>query len=169
MNQAVADRVGDAGLANRRVPGGRRQLTGDERGRAFTAIFDDLEEVAAFGIGERRQEPIVDGEQIELGEFREEPRVGPIAATDRELVQQARRPHVGRREAVPTGALDKRRREPAFPDPRRPRDQQIVVVANPRAGAETQDDVARQAARGGEIDVLEATPDSGASRGAGVA
>jgi hypothetical protein len=30
MDQAVADRIGDAGLPNRRVPRGRRQLAGDK-------------------------------------------------------------------------------------------------------------------------------------------
>ena len=42
-----------------------------------------------------------------------------------------------------------------LPIPVGPADQQIVMLANPGAGAETQDDVAGQPARRGEIDVLE--------------
>jgi hypothetical protein len=141
MNQAIADGVGDARLANGRMPCGRRQLTGNQGGPPLTPIFDHLEEITAFGIGERRQEPIIDRQQIELRQFGQEPRIRSIAATDGELVQQARRPHVGRREAMPTSALDKGSGQPAFPDPGRPRDQEIVVIANPRAGTETQDDV----------------------------
>jgi hypothetical protein len=60
-DQAVADGVGDTGFADRRVPRRRRQLSRDQRGRALTAMFDDLEEVTAFGIGERGEQPIVDG------------------------------------------------------------------------------------------------------------
>ena len=41
--------------------------------RAFTAILDDLEQVAPLGVGQRRQQPIVDGEEIELGESGEQP------------------------------------------------------------------------------------------------
>ena len=131
MDQAVADRIGDAGLANGGVPRGRRQLAGDERRGAFAAIFDDLQQVAAFGIGERREQPIIDREEIELGEFREEPRIRSVAATDGEFVQQARRAHVGGGEAVATRALHEGRRQPRFPDPGRAGDQQIVVIADP--------------------------------------
>ena len=146
MNQAVADGVGDAGFANRGMPRRRWQLTGDERGPPLTPIFDDLEEVTTFGIGERRQEPIVDREQIEFGHFGEQPRIRPIAATDRELMQQARRAHVGRREAVPARALHKRGRQPAFPDAGGTRDQEIVMIANPGAGAETECQRSRETA-----------------------
>lgn len=99
MNQAVADRIGNARLADRRMPCRGRQLAGDERGPSFTPIFDDLEEVTPFGIGERREQPIINRQQIELGDFREEPGIGSIAATDGEFVEQARRPHIGGREA----------------------------------------------------------------------
>src|SRR5262249_2123540 len=92
------------------------QLAGNERGSSFTPIFDHLQEVAALGIRERCQEPIVDSEEIELGQLREQPRIRAIAATDGEFVQQARRPHVGGGEAVPACALDKRTGQPAFPD-----------------------------------------------------
>ena len=64
MNQPIADRVGDSWLADRGVPGRRRELTGDERRDAFAPIFDDFQEVAAFGFGERGQEPVVNREQL---------------------------------------------------------------------------------------------------------
>ena len=111
-------------------------------GRRWTAISTASLLVPAFGIGERRQEPIVDREQIELGQFREQPRIRPIAATDGQVVQETRRAHVGGREAVPARTLDKRGRQPAFPDARRSRDQEIVLIANPRAGAEAEDRLA---------------------------
>ena len=119
MDQAVADRIGDAGLPNRRVPGGRRQLAGDESRRAFAPIFNDLQQVTAFRIGERREEPIIDREEIELGVFRQKPGIRSVAATDGELVQEPRRPDVGGREAMATGALHERRRQPRLPDPGR--------------------------------------------------
>lgn len=75
MDQAVADGVGDTGFADRRVPRRRRQLTRDQRGRALAAIFDDLEEVTTLGVGERGEQPIVNGQEIELGKTGEQPRV----------------------------------------------------------------------------------------------
>ena len=74
----------------------------------FAAIFDDLQQVAPFGIGERREQPIVDREQIELGEFGQQPGIRSVAATDGEFVQQPRRADVGRGEAVATRALRRR-------------------------------------------------------------
>ena len=70
MDQAIADRIGDAGLANRGVPRGRRELAGDQRRGAFAAILDHLQQIAPFGIGQRREQPIIDREEIELGVFR---------------------------------------------------------------------------------------------------
>jgi hypothetical protein len=55
------------------MPRGRRQLTRDKGRGALAAVFDHLEQVASLGIRQRRQEPVVDGEQIELGQAREQP------------------------------------------------------------------------------------------------
>ena len=51
MDHAVADRIRDAGLANRGVPRRRRELTGDQRRGPFASIFNDLQQVTAFRIG----------------------------------------------------------------------------------------------------------------------
>ena len=66
MDHPVADRIRDAGLANRGVPRRRRELAGDQRRAPLTPIFNDLQQVAAFRIGERREQPIIDREEIEL-------------------------------------------------------------------------------------------------------
>ena len=50
----------------------------------------------------RGAHPVVDGEQVELGEAGEEPSVGAVAATDGELVQQARHPDVAGGESTAT-------------------------------------------------------------------
>lgn len=136
VDEAIADRVGDAGLADRGMPGGRRPLARDEGGGAFAAVFDDFQEIAAFGIGERGEQLVVDRQEIEFGEPGEETRIRAVPATDRQVVEQPRRAHVGRREAMATRALDEGRREPGLPDPRRAGDQESVVVTDPRAGAQ---------------------------------
>jgi pimeloyl-ACP methyl ester carboxylesterase len=53
------------------------------------------------------------------------------------------------------GILDKGRREPRLADARRARDEQIVVLADPRAGAETEHDLAHEPAGRREVDVFE--------------
>lgn len=87
MDQSIANRIGDAGFANGRVPGGRRELARNQGRGPFASIFEDLEEVAPLGIGERGEQPIVDGEQIELGELRERAAIGSVATTDGEAME----------------------------------------------------------------------------------
>ena len=110
MDQPIADGIRDAGLANRRVPRGRRQLAGDQRRGPFASIFNDLQQVTAFRIGERGEQPIIDREEIELGVFCQEPGIRSVAATDGEFVHESRRADVGGGEAVATGALHEGRR-----------------------------------------------------------
>ena len=80
MQQSVAQRVGVVRVADAGVPVGDRELAGDEDGGAFTAFLDDLHEVRSFGVFERCQQPIVDGQQVELGQSRQQARVGAIDA-----------------------------------------------------------------------------------------
>ena len=90
MDQPVADRIGDAGFANGGVPRRGRKLAGNQRRGPFTAIFQGLEQIPPLGVGERREQPVIDGEQIELREFREEPAIGAVATTDGKVVQEPR-------------------------------------------------------------------------------
>ena len=113
----------------------------------FTAIFQDLEQIPPLGVGERREQPVIDGEQIELREFREEPAIGAVATTDGKVVQEPRRPDIRGGETVATRALDEGRREPRFADAGRSGDQQMVVVADPATRAEAQDHLAVEPAR----------------------
>ena len=115
MDQPIADRIRDAGLANGGVPRRWRQLAGNERRGAFAPIFNDFQQVPAFRIGERREEPIIDREEIELGVFRQKPGIRSVAATDGELVQEPRRADVGGGEPpspVPPSGLSLRSLEP---------------------------------------------------------
>jgi hypothetical protein len=68
VDGAVADGVGEGGVADDLVPGLDGELAGDEGGGALVAVLDDLEEVAAFLVLERREAPVVDDEQLGAGQ-----------------------------------------------------------------------------------------------------
>src|SRR2546426_3780841 len=76
VQQAVADRVGRGRLAEVVVPLGGRQLARDDGRMGAIAILQDLEEVAALRILDRRQPPVVDDEDIEAGQLGEQADVG---------------------------------------------------------------------------------------------
>jgi hypothetical protein len=150
MDQPIADRVGDAGLANRGMPGRGRELTGDQgRVRSLRSSMTSNKSrrpASVNGAKASHRSP-----RDQFGPFRQKPDERPVAAADGELVEQARRADVGGGEAVPTRALDK------GADCRSARSARdwIVRLANPRARPETEDHAPREAARRGEIHVLE--------------
>jgi hypothetical protein len=45
------------------VPVLDRKLAGDDYGSSFTAIFDDLDQVASLAVAQRRKQPVVDRQQ----------------------------------------------------------------------------------------------------------
>jgi hypothetical protein len=87
MEESIADGIGDAGLTNRGVPRGGRELSGIQCRRSFTPIFEDLQSVAASPTGQRRQEPVIDRQEIQFGPFCQESDIRAVAAADGELVE----------------------------------------------------------------------------------
>ena len=83
-----------------------RQLAGDQRRGALGAVLDHLGQVAPLGVAQRRQHPIVDGEQVELRQTGEQSRVGAVPAADGQFVQQARHAEVARGEAAAACPFD---------------------------------------------------------------
>ena len=155
VEQAVADGVGLVGVTDDGVPVGHRQLAGDQRGGAFGAVLDHLGQVAALGVTQRREHPVVDGEQVELCQPRHQPRVGTVSAADGHLVQQARHADVAGGEAAATRPFDEGATEKTLPDSTRPGDDQVVALGEPRAGSQRQDLLAVEPSGRREVDGLE--------------
>ncbi len=73
VQHPVADRVGLVRIPDQGMPvRDREELAGDEGRGALGAVLDDLTQVAAFGVAQRREQPVVDREQVGLGQPREE-------------------------------------------------------------------------------------------------
>src|SRR3989442_3351595 len=94
VQQAVADRVGRGRLAEVVVPLGGRQLARDDGRVGAIAILQDLEEVAALRILDRRQPPVVDDEDIEAGELCEQADISGIRPGPGGLAGEAPNPAV---------------------------------------------------------------------------
>ena len=69
---------------------------------------------------ERMQQPVVDGQQLRLGELGEQPAVRAIASGDGEVPEQSRGARVDGALARPAGALGQGAREKTLPDARGP-------------------------------------------------
>ena len=88
VEQAVADRVGLVGISDSGVPALDGDLAGDECRGALGALLDHLDQVSSFGVAQRREQPVIDGQKVGLGELGQEPSIGSVAPGDREIVQE---------------------------------------------------------------------------------
>lgn len=86
VEQAIADGVGEVGIADAGVPVFGRELAGDEGRGTLTAIFDYFDEVTALTVAKRCDEPVIDGKQVEASEAVEDARVGAITTCHGELL-----------------------------------------------------------------------------------
>ena len=89
VENAVADGVG-RGRGEVVVPLGRRQLAGDDGRPLAGAVFEDLEEIAPFLVGGRRQPPVVEDQDVDPSELGEEADIGPVGPGEGEVVKQPR-------------------------------------------------------------------------------
>jgi hypothetical protein len=88
-----------------------RKLTGNEGGSPLAAILDDLDEIAALGVAQGGEQPIVDGEELEPSQAGEDAGLGSVAAGHRELLQEAGQAHIGGGAvAAAAGPFPRRRR-----------------------------------------------------------
>ena len=83
VEEAIADGGGLVRVANDIVSVGDRELAGNQDGGAFATFLDDFDQVPAFGVAQRSQEPAVDGQQIGFGQPGQESGVGAVATADR--------------------------------------------------------------------------------------
>ena len=116
MEQAIADGVGDGRIAEMVVPLRDGDLAGEERGSVAVAVLDDLEEIPALEVADWRHPPVVEDEHVDAGKAREQPRIGAIGTSKRQLVEEARDAAVQGSVALATGLLRERRREIGLAD-----------------------------------------------------
>ena len=90
VHEAVEDRVGEGRVAEVVVPFLDRQLAGDDGGAPAVAVLDDLEQVAAVLGAQRCEAPVVEDQDVGLGEAGEQLGVAPVGAADVEFVEQSR-------------------------------------------------------------------------------
>ena len=134
---------------------GDRELAGDQDGGTFAPFLDDFDQVPAFSVAQRGQEPVVDGQQIGFGQTGQDSGVGAVATADRQLVQEPRHADVGGVKTPPAGAFDESRSQKTLSDAGRTGDEKIVPVLDPPAGAQGEDLGTVQTATMFEVDVFQ--------------
>jgi len=68
MEEAIEDRIPEGGVSHDVVPVVDGHLAGEESPPSSVAIVQDVEEIVAGGIVQRRHPPVVEDEQVGLGQ-----------------------------------------------------------------------------------------------------
>src|SRR5271154_2973281 len=103
------------------------------------AVIDDLEQIAALVSVECFRPPIVEEEQVYLGNLTQGSGVAAIGPCQGKGGEQARHAMIGGGEILPACFLTEGACEPTFADPAWAGDQQIVPGSYPVAAGELQE------------------------------
>jgi hypothetical protein len=133
MHEPIKDRVGQGRLPEGGMPLLDGQLAGHEGGAAPVPLVEDLQEIAPGVVGQGREAPVVQHEEIEFGEATEDLAVAAVALGHRKVPEEPHEPEGLGREAEATGQVGERRGHIGFADAGGPAEQHIVMLAEPLA------------------------------------
>ena len=154
VDQAIEDGVGVGGMADKAVPVGHRDLTGNNGGAAAVAVFEDFEEVVTRLGGQWLKPPIVDDEELHGAEVFSPSGEGTVAVGEGELVEELRGTNVEDGAVFPASLVSKSTAKPTLSDPRWPADNQIFMGVNPTSLEQLLDQLAVEPARRTVVDVF---------------
>jgi hypothetical protein len=78
------------------------------------SVVEDLEHIAALLITDRREAPIVEDEDVDVGQLGEQPDVAPVGVGEPEGMKETGEPPVAGTMAVPAGLMGQRAGEEAI-------------------------------------------------------
>ncbi|MFO0738198.1 MAG: hypothetical protein U0270_20065 [Labilithrix sp.] len=156
MDDAIADGVGDGRVGEEVVPAIVFELARDDRRAKVVAVFEDLEQVAPRLFGQRSDREVVEDEDIDLGNAREETGVRSVGASEAELVEEPGDASVEYTESLAAGLMRERAREVALPGARRAGDDDGLVLDDPSACRQPSNDRLVELSLAREVDAFDA-------------
>ena len=97
------------------------------------AVFEDFQQVAAFGGGQDRQPPVIENEQIGARDGFQQPGMPPVPLGDGQRLKGARHPVVEDAPAVTAGLVSEGARNPTLAEAGLPGDRQVLMAPDPAA------------------------------------
>ena len=85
VHEAVQNGVGISGVAHDLMPGGQRELGGDDRRSAAVSLLEDFEQIVTGAGVERFEAEVVENEQIGSAEGFDEARMAAVASGERQV------------------------------------------------------------------------------------
>jgi hypothetical protein len=154
VDEAVQDGIGECGVSDHRMPVFEWELAGEEGGASAVAVFEDLEEVAALGVGEGGEAEVIEDEELGPGQAVEELGVGAVRAGQGQFSEEPGEAIVAGGEAVTAGTVAEGAGQVALAGAGGAGDEDALVVADPVTAGEAQNQGAIQSAGTAEVEVL---------------
>ena len=85
VDEAVQDGVGVVSVANDLMPGGQRELGGDDRRPAAVSLLKDFEQIVTGAGVEGFEAEVVENEQISAADGFDEARMAAVASGERQV------------------------------------------------------------------------------------
>ena len=146
VDQAVEDGVSERRIADHVVPVIDGHLACDDGGSPLIAILNDLQEITALLVAELLGPPIVEDEQVGSGERLEDLGIAAIATREYKSGEQPGQTMIGDGEVLAACLVSECAGQPALADAGGSDQQETVVLPDPVAAGELQEQIAIKAA-----------------------
>ncbi len=156
MDEAVEDCVGESRVLQPGVPVFKGQLACDDRGSRADAIVEHFEQIVARALVDVLQSPVVEQQDVHLGELREPTCEAAVAVSDFQFLEQPRDAHIQHGEALSTGLLAEGAGDPCFSGASWPCQDEVLCIADPVTAGELGDDTLVEPTALPVLDVLNA-------------
>ena len=134
VDQAVEDGVGQGGMAEGLVPARHRQLAGDHGRTSLVALVEDFQQIPPALVVERSQPPVVEHQDLDLGERGHQLEVATVGPGEGEFREQVRQALVEGGVALPASDVGQGASQIGFSDAGRAGDEHVLAGADPIAG-----------------------------------
>ena len=137
------------------MPGGQRELGGDDRRSAAVPLLEDFEEVVTGAGIEGLEAEVVENEQVGAAEGFDEARMAAVASGESQVVAELRSAMIENRAIIATGSVADGAGEPALAHAGRSDQGEIVVGVDPFACRELLEEGAIEPSGGAIVDVFD--------------
>ena len=152
--EPIEDRVRDSGFADRVMPVVDRQLACRQRGAVAVAIVKDFKQITSRGVAQRRHREVVENYDVRFGKLRKPACVASAAVRDGQLLVKLGHAQIAGGEPLTAGLHREGTTQPAFAEPGRRNENQILAFPNPLTGQQPGGERTVESASGAVVDVL---------------
>jgi hypothetical protein len=131
MDQAIQNTVGQGRVADLFVPALDGDLAGQDGRAQLVAIVANFQKVAALGFCQRRVDPIVNHQYIDLGQASQKAAQAAVGTGQSQIAEQFGRLAEEGGESVPASLFGQGTSEPRFSDPSGTQQKNLLMLLHP--------------------------------------